>query len=409
MTDTPNNGPSVIVEGVGKLYRLYPDPRARLKELLFLGKKKFHSEKWALRDINFELWPGQALGVIGVNGAGKSTLLKILTGTSRQDEGRFEMNGTVSSMLELGAGFHPEFTGRENIFMNAAVQGIPRALVKERYEEIAAFSELGEFLERPVRTYSSGMAMRLGFAASMLVNPDILILDEVLAVGDAHFQKKCMDKFAEYRSADKTILFVSHSVYHIREICDRAIWIHEGKMVMDGDPIEVTDEYENILLQMQADYALRREGPEGELVRGLAAIESVTLHLGNGAEPRGDFKTGDDLCLRFRYVNPEEGEPVYPMIAVLRNDGTLVFASRPERPLVTSTESQEVRMRIPDLRLLAGQYEVAAYITDKSAAHFIDQRQGAVRFKVTHQGLHKGIYLADTRWEVPERAGRDGR
>ena len=304
-------------------------------------------------------------------------------------------------MLELGAGFHPEFSGKENIFMNAAVQGIPRVQVKERYEEIAAFSELGEFLERPVRTYSSGMAMRLGFAASMLVNPDILILDEVLAVGDAHFQKKCMDKFAEYRSADKTILFVSHSVYHIREICDRAIWIHEGKMVMDGDPISVTDEYENILLQLQANFAMRREGPEGKLVRGLATIEDVSLHLGNDDEPRREFQTGDDVTLRFSYVNPEEGEPVFPMIAILRNDGTLVFAARPEQPLVTSTESQEVRLRIPNLRLLAGEYEIAAYITDKSAAHFIDQRQGAARMKVSHQGLHKGIFLADTSWEVP--------
>ncbi len=354
---------------------------------------------WALRDINFELWPGQALGVIGVNGAGKSTLLKILTGTSKETEGSFQTNGTVSSMLELGAGFHPEFSGKDNIYLNAAVQGIPAKQVKERYDEIAEFSELGEFLDRPIRTYSSGMAMRLGFAASMLVDPDILILDEVLAVGDAHFQKKCMDKFAEFRSKDKTILFVSHSVYHIREICDRAIWIHEGKMVMDGNPIEVTDEYENILLQLEADYFNKRESVTGNLVNGLAAIEDVSLYLGDETTASKEFNTGDSITLKFRYTNPEADEAVFPMIAVLRNDGTLVFAARPETALRTGKETNEVVLRIPRLQLLSGEYMIDAFITDKTAAHFIDQRQKAARFKVTHEGLHKGIFLAETIWD----------
>lgn len=360
---------------------------------------------WALRDINFELWPGQALGVVGVNGAGKSTLLKILTGTSKETTGEYKINGTVSSMLELGAGFHPEFSGKENIYLNAAVQGIGQAQVKERYEEIAEFSELGDFLNRPIRTYSSGMAMRLGFAASMLVDPDVLILDEVLAVGDAHFQKKCMDKFAEFRSADKTILFVSHSVYHVREICDRAIWIHEGKMVMDGSPIEVTDEYENILLQMQADYFSKRESVSGELVNGLAAVEDVSLYRGNEDVATKDFVTGDEITMKFRYSNPSTDEAVYPMVAVLRNDGTLVFASRPEEPLKTGKETNEVVMRIPRLQLLSGEYFIDAFITDGTAAHFIDQRQKAVRFKVKHEGLHKGIYLAETIWDEAAKKG----
>ena len=354
---------------------------------------------WALRDINFELWPGQALGVVGVNGAGKSTLLKILTGTSKETTGEAHMNGTVSSMLELGAGFHPEFSGKENIFLNAAVQGIPREHVTERYDEIAAFSELDDFLDRPIRTYSSGMAMRLGFAASLLVDPDILILDEVLAVGDAHFQKKCMDKFAEFRSAHKTILFVSHSVYHVREICDRAIWLHEGKMVMDGDPIEVTDEYENILLQLQSDYLNKRESLTGELVNGLAAVEDVSLYNGNDTTATKEFVTGDDITVKFRYNNPETDESVYPMIAVFRNDGTLVFAARPDQPLASGAETNEIILRIPRLQLLSGEYAVDAFITDSTAAHIMDRRENIVRFKVTHPGLHKGIFLAETIWE----------
>ena len=237
--------PAVKVEGVGKCYRLFPNETARIVEWITRGHARRHEEKWALKDVSFELQRGSALGIIGGNGAGKSTLLKILTGTTRPTTGQFVVNGRLGSLLELGAGFHPEFTGKDNLYMNAAVLGIPKAEVKARYEELVSFAELGEYLHQPVRTYSSGMAMRLGFTVAMMANPEIMILDEVLAVGDQHFQKKCMDRIRDIRKSGTTILFVSHSIYHVRQMCDEAIWLHEGQVVMHGKPVDVTDEYVN--------------------------------------------------------------------------------------------------------------------------------------------------------------------
>ena len=395
--------PSVTVEDLGKCYRIYPEPQARVKELFCFGKKKFHQEKWALRHVGFELWPGQALGVIGINGAGKSTLLKILTGTSRQTEGRYAISGSVSSLLELGAGFHPDFSGRDNIYMNALIQGVSRKQVDKQYEAIAAFSELGEYLDRPVRTYSSGMAMRLGFSASMLVDPDVLILDEVLAVGDARFQKKCMDKFIEFRTAEKTILFVSHSVYHVREICDRAIWIHDGEMVMDGDPVSVTDEYENKILEHIGSISAH-EGIEGVLEAGLAAIRDVEIRRPDEKGPRLEFETGDEVEVRIRWTNPEVDRPVYPILAVLRNDGLLVFSARPDHPVRQNGEEGEAVFRIPRLQLLSGEYAISAYLSDRTGVHLMDQRLNALRFKVVHRGPAKGIFLTDGTWESREGA-----
>lgn len=392
--------PTVVVENIGKCYRIYPDQQARVKEFFCFGKKKFHEEKWALRDINFKLFPGQALGILGFNGAGKSTLLKVLTGSSRQTTGKYELRGRVSSLLELGAGFHPEFSGRQNIYMNAALQQVSKAEVDKQYESIAAFTELGEYLERPVRTYSSGMAMRLGFAASMLVNPDVLILDEVLAVGDIHFQKKCMDQFNTFRKQDKTILFVSHSVYHIREICDRAIWIHDGRVVMDGDPIDVTDEYETRVLELQRIRTVASGGP-AEV--GLAQIVKSELMGPAGDDaPRREFKTREPIRVRVRFKNPEKNRGIYPGVVFNRNDGLMVFSSRPPQPVFSKGEEIECTMTIGDLRLLAGEYTVSLYLTDDTGAHIIDQKLLCFRFKVSHKGYEKGVFLHDSAWEVPK-------
>jgi ABC-type polysaccharide/polyol phosphate transport system ATPase subunit len=389
--------PTVTVQNIGKCYRIYPDAQARIKELVCLGKKKFHEEKWAVRGVNFDLYPGQALGIIGFNGAGKSTLLKVLTGSSRQTEGHYKMRGRVSSLLELGAGFHAEFSGRENIYMNAALQGVSKKDVDKQFDTIAAFSELGEYMNRPVRIYSSGMAMRLGFSASMLVNPDILILDEVLAVGDIHFQKKCMDQFNAFRKQDKTILFVSHSVYHIREICDRCIWIHDGKVLMDGDPIEVTDEFETRMLEWQR---IQYGSVDTRIDGGLASIERCELLGPKGDEAaRREFATRSTLRVRFHYKNPETHRGVYPGVVFNRNDGLMVFSSRPPKPIMSKTVDNDWTMTIPELRLLAGDYTVSLYLTDDTGAHIIDQNLLAFRFKVTHKGFEKGVFLHDSRWD----------
>ena len=374
-------------------------------EMLCFGRKSFHQEKWALRDINFELFPGQALGIIGFNGAGKSTLLKILTGTSTASRGRFVMDGRTSSMLELGAGFHPEFSGRANIYMNASIQGVPKAEVDRQYDEIAAFSELGEYLERPVRTYSSGMAMRLGFSAAMLVDPDILILDEVLAVGDQHFQKKCMDRFNAFRAADKTILFVSHSIYHIREICDRAIWLHEGKCAMDDTPITVTDEYEKRMLQIEAAARGLTCDPASDgdrLPAGMPRLLDAELMCGNDPAPAREFQTFDEVRLRLSFELTDDPAPVSPGILVHRNDGLMVVASRPEGVVGGKPGVYEVSLRMPSLRLLSGEYTISLYLNNANGTHTLDQRPHAFRFNVQCPGNRKGIYVHDCEWDLGE-------
>ncbi|MEE9392352.1 MAG: polysaccharide ABC transporter ATP-binding protein [Planctomycetota bacterium] len=403
--------PSVSVKDLGKCYKIYPDARHRMKEWLSPTRKSYHEEKWALRGINFDLYPGQALGIVGINGAGKSTLLKILTGTSTQTTGNYQLDGSVSSLLELGAGFHPEFSGKQNIYMNAAIQGISKTQVDQQYEEIAAFTELGSALSRPVRTYSSGMAMRLGFAASMLVDPDVLILDEVLAVGDAHFQKKCMDQFTTFRNQNKTILFVSHSVFHVREICDRVIWIHDGEMVMDGDANAVTDEYETKLLEHQRP-AMASVDEAAELKMGLAKIKGFDVMKPNGGgvfteqEPI-EIGTNDDLVVRLRVQHPEAGAELYPMIAVLRNDGLLVVSTRPEQAVRASGGEDIVELRLSDLRILGGEYYFNLYLADGSGTHIVDQMLHARRFKVRSRHFEKGIYLSDYSYRVVDAASAD--
>ena len=238
--------PSIEVRNLSKTYRLYWSPYGRMQERMPWNRAKgrqFHRPVHALKDIDFSIEPGQCIGLLGGNGAGKSTLLKILTGTTFPSAGSYTVRGRVASLLELGAGFHMDFTGRENIFMNAAMMGLSRKETQAKYEEILEFSELEEFIDAPLRTYSSGMMARLGFSVAVAVEPDVLIIDEILAVGDMHFQRKCVDRIWRYKHSGKTLFFCSHSLYDIRQICDRALWMRDGQMVMMDDAVTVTNEY----------------------------------------------------------------------------------------------------------------------------------------------------------------------
>jgi ABC-type polysaccharide/polyol phosphate transport system ATPase subunit len=209
---------------------------------LFKGehRERFH----ALRDVSFEVEKGEGLAVIGPNGAGKSTLLNLIAGLCRPDEGSVEVNGRVTALLELGSGFHPDLTGRENVFLNAALLGLTRARTTELFEEIVDFSGVGDFIDEPLRTYSSGMSLRLAFSVAINVEPEILLIDEVLAVGDSAFQQKCFGRIRQFRDAGKDLICVSHATGVVRQLCDRAIWLDHGELIMAGDVTEVTDAYE---------------------------------------------------------------------------------------------------------------------------------------------------------------------
>ena len=234
---------AIKVDKVTKSFKLNSDKPNTLKEILIRGKKNRIEKRTVLNDISVEIKSGETVALIGVNGSGKSTLLKLMTKIIYPNKGSVETVGKLTSLLELGAGFHPDFTGRENIYFNASIFGLTKKDIDKRVDKIIEFSELDKYIDLPIRTYSSGMYMRLAFSVAINVDAEILLIDEILAVGDQHFQNKCFDKLEELSKSDKTIIIVSHSLDSIRKLCSRAIWINEGKIAMDGNCNEVLDKY----------------------------------------------------------------------------------------------------------------------------------------------------------------------
>ena len=234
---------SIEVKNVTKTFKLYSDKPQTLKERIVGGFKNKTQIRTVLENINIEIKKGETVALIGVNGSGKSTLLKLMTQIIYPNKGSLKTYGKLTSLLELGAGFHPDFTGRENIFFNASIFGLTKIEIENRIDEIIEFSELGDFIDSPVRTYSSGMYMRLAFSVAINVDAEILLIDEILAVGDAHFQEKCFNKLQELSESEKTIVIVSHSTDSLKKLCSRALWIHEGKLKKDGSIDEVLEEY----------------------------------------------------------------------------------------------------------------------------------------------------------------------
>ena len=233
----------IVVEHVYKTFNIYMDKANSLKEKMLFWKRNRKEKREVLKDINITIKNGEAVALIGVNGSGKSTLLKLMTKIIYPNQGKIETYGKLTSLLELGAGFHPDFSGRENIYFNASIFGLTRKQIDERLNDIIEFSELGAYIDNPVRTYSSGMYMRLAFAVAINVDADILLVDEVLAVGDQHFQEKCIAKMKELKEQGKTMVFVTHSLGTVKDFCNRAIWLNQGVIKMDGDPDSVIEEY----------------------------------------------------------------------------------------------------------------------------------------------------------------------
>ena len=234
---------SIIVDHVYKTFEVYMDKANSIKEKMLFWKRNRKEKREVLKDINLQIHKGEAVALVGVNGSGKSTLLKLMTKIIYPTKGKITTNGKLTSLLELGAGFHPDFSGRENIYFNASIFGITRKEIDERLEQIIEFSELKNYIDNPVRTYSSGMFMRLAFSVAINVDAEILLVDEILSVGDQHFQDKCLNKMKELKQEGKTMVFVTHSLGAARELCDRAVWINKGVVQMDGETNEVIDEY----------------------------------------------------------------------------------------------------------------------------------------------------------------------
>jgi ABC-type polysaccharide/polyol phosphate transport system ATPase subunit len=253
---------AVEFQDVSKSYAIYESPGDRLKELLFLNRVKRHRDFWALRDISFEVKRGETFCVVGENGSGKSTLLQMVAGILAPSSGKMQVNGRVSALLELGAGFNPEFSGRDNVYLNGSIMGLSTKQIDQRYKEIEAFAEIGDFINQPVKTYSSGMVVRLAFAVAINVDPEILLVDEALAVGDIYFRQRCMRKVHELRSRGITILFVSHAVSDVKAIGDRAVWLDHGRMVEIGEPEGVISRYLAAMTRKDSTYLITRSRTE---------------------------------------------------------------------------------------------------------------------------------------------------
>lgn len=281
---------TISVSHLGKAYKQYPSRWARLAEWLVPFFPKRHTLKWILQDINFTVQPGEAVGIIGINGAGKSTLLKMITGTTLPTTGQVHMTGRVAAMLELGMGFHPDFTGRQNAFMAGQLLGYTPDEIQRLMPDIEAFSEIGDYIDQPVRVYSSGMQMRLAFSVATAIRPDILIVDEALSVGDAYFVHKSFDRIRQFRAQGTTLLIVSHDKQAIQSICDRAILLNQGKLALEGEPEAVMDYYNALLADNQNQQVRQDVRADGKVQTvsgtGEATVSAISLidHAGNPLE-----------------------------------------------------------------------------------------------------------------------------
>ena len=276
---------AIKLEHITKIYKLYGRNRDRLKDSLGLTKKKCYTEHYALRDVSMEIHQGETVGIIGVNGSGKSTILKIITGVLSATSGTMEINGRISALLELGAGFNMEYTGLENVYLNGTMLGFSEEEINERLQDILDFADIGEFIHQPVKTYSSGMFVRLAFAVAINIDPEILIVDEALSVGDVFFQAKCYQKFEEFKKLGKTILFVSHDLTSIAKYCDRVILLNKGVKLAEGTPKDMVNMYKKLLVHQLDE----------ETLEDVCEKSDIVEHTADGKAWKDHFETNPKL------------------------------------------------------------------------------------------------------------------
>ncbi|MFA6064101.1 MAG: ABC transporter ATP-binding protein [Gallionella sp.] len=393
---------AIQLHGISKTYRAYEGAWHALWGMV--SKTRMHREWIALHPLDLNISQGQVVGIVGANGAGKSTLLKLVAGMLMPSSGTLEVQGRVAALLELGTGFHPDMSGRDNIYLGASVMGIPKAQVDSLYGEIVAFAGLEDFIEQPVRTYSSGMAIRLAFSVATAVDPDILILDETLSVGDGFFAKKSFDRIIRYKEAGKTILFCSHSMYQIEAICNRVIWLNHGRVAMDGDPARVVSSYEDFLKKL--------ERPEDTVGAGTVSLSGQEPRL-TRVEVSVDGRVGkeltarsglSDLTVTIEFLsNPRLAAPSVALTITDFNGWAVASASSHNDRLVLEPGEErrcEVQVRFPRLPLLKGHYWLNVFLLCDQALHLYDSAERVAAVLVEQEGLEQGLVSLPREWRI---------
>jgi ABC-type polysaccharide/polyol phosphate transport system ATPase subunit len=386
---------AVTVDGVSKRYRLYHERNNSLKAAAMRGRRARYEELWALRDVTLAIPKGSTFGLIGENGSGKSTLLKCMARILRPDQGVIHAEGKISALLELGAGFHPELSGRENVYLNGSILGLSKRQLTARFDEIVAFAGLEHFIDSPVKNYSSGMYVRLGFSVAINVDPDILLIDEILAVGDAEFQRRCAEKFADLKASGKTIIIVTHALSTVRDLCDEVALLEHGVLRGVGPPNQVCDQY-------LGDVFVEGTAAEVEAVSSSTGVERIEFLDAGGARV-DQVRTGRPLVVRLHYSPDAPVEQPVFVVSVRTLDGAEV--TRPST--ATSGLTLEpvkglgfIDLRIDRLPVLPGVYDIGASLTNGvETTDLGTQRVQRVTIEAGDHTEEHGVVSLDAAWE----------
>ena len=393
--------PALEVDHLRKTFRVHHEKANSLKHLIAgKGRNRFN-DFVALDDVTFDVREGEVFGVIGQNGSGKSTLLKCMAGILQPNSGSVRVHKRMSALLELGAGFHPELSGRDNVFLNASILGMSRKDIAARFDDIVEFSGLESFIDAPVKTYSSGMYVRLAFAVAINVDPRLLIIDEILAVGDVTFQQRCLEKFVEFRNEGRTIILVTHAMNTVKDMCDRAIWLTHGVITGEGDPADLVDAYTEMMLGQ------RDRSGDGSIRRGAGGVrvERVELFVNDNVEPVKRFRTGDSVKLRLHY---QADTPIpRPVVGVtIEHLGGSIVTAPCTRDVGLIPEmmsgSGVIDVMLEQVSLLPGTYDVHTEITDFNRSHIYDHLTLAMRFDVMTGKPYEsgGVVTLRPRWTI---------
>ena len=390
--------PAIIVDSVSKNFRLYHERNRYIKAAILRGRRARYEEFWALENVSFEVEHGSTLGLIGSNGSGKSTMLKCLTGIYRPDKGRIAVNGNIAALLELGSGFHPELSGRENIFLNAAILGLSKKDAKRQFDSIVEFAGLERFIDTAVKNYSSGMQIRLGFSIAAHVEPEILLIDEVLTVGDQTFQRKSSEKIEQFRREGRTIVVVSHSLASVQQLCKEVIWLEKGHMMMRGPAAEVisayTGESYSQHVAMDADF---RERWGTEEVR----IDRIEL-LNERGEKTERIETNGAMTVTTQVTAQTSVRAPVVKVSISKLDGDIVWSStsrKSELGLGNLNSPVVVTIGIPKLPLLEGTYYISVACTDTTGTTDYDHCKNWLRFDVHQSDLfEEGLVAVPSTW-----------